>query len=260
MPDRERIYRSEAIVLRRSDFGEADRLLTVLTPHLGKLRLLAKGARKPTSRKAGHLELFTRTQLLVARGRNLDIITQAQTIEPHRALRSDLWRMSHAYYVAELVDRFSEEQSENKMLYQLLCDVLDWICESSDLALTMRFFELHMLSLVGYRPQLFECPRCGTSLEPVTNYFSADAGGVLCPRCGETRRGLRAISVPALKVLRYLQTQSYAQCAALRLRSSTHAEMEELMRHYLVYTLERQLKSVEFLEILRRGGLTSPAE
>jgi DNA repair protein RecO (recombination protein O) len=260
LPKRERIYRTEAIVLRRSDFGEADRLLTVLTPHLGKLRLLAKGARKPTSRKAGHLELFTRTQLLVARGRNLDIVTQAQTIEPHRTLRDDLWRMSHAYYVAELVDRFSEEQAENPLLYQLLGDVLDWICDSSDLALTMRFFELHMLSLVGYRPQLFECPRCSASLEPVTNYFSAEAGGVLCPRCGEGRRGLRPVSVPALKVLRYLQRRTYGQCAQLRLRPSTHAEMEELMRHYLVYTLERQLKSVEFLETLRHGDLTSPAE
>jgi len=257
---RERIYRTEAIVLRRSDFGEADRLLTVLTPHLGKLRLLAKGARKPTSRKAGHLELFTRTELLMARGRNLDIVTQAQTVEPHRALRDDLWRMSHAYYVAELVDRFSEEQSENALLYQLLSDVLDWICESSDLALTVRFFELHMLSLVGYRPQLYECPRCASSLEPVTNYFSAEAGGVLCPRCGEAGRGLRTISLPALKVLRYLQTRTYAQCAQLHLRPSTHAEIEELMLHYLVYTLESQLKSVEFLEILRRGGMTSPAE
>jgi DNA repair protein RecO (recombination protein O) len=260
MPDRERIYRTEAIVLRRSDFGEADRLLTVLTPYLGKLRLLAKGARKPTSRKAGHLELFTRTQLLVARGRNLDIVTQAQTIEPHRALRDDLWRMSHAYYVAELVDSFSEEQAENELLYQLLSDALDWICGSCDLALTMRFFELHMLSLVGYRPQLFECPHCSASLEPVTNYFSADAGGVLCPRCGEARRDAQVISLPVLKVLRYLQTRSYAQCTELRLRPSTHAEMEELMRHYLVYTLERQLKSVEFLEILRRGGLASSAQ
>ena len=112
MPDRERVYRTEAVVLRHSDFGEADRLLTVFTPYMGKLRLLAKGVRKPGSRKAGHLDLFTRTQLLVARGRNLDIITQAQTIEPYLPLRRDLWRMSHGCYAAELLDSFSEEQSE----------------------------------------------------------------------------------------------------------------------------------------------------
>ena len=150
MPDRARVYRTEAIVLRHSDFGEADRLLAVYTPYLGKLRLLAKGIRKPASRKAGHLDLFTRTQLLVARGRNLDIVTQAQMVEPYLALRQDLWRMSHAYYVGELVDSFGEEQAENEPLYDLLCNVLGWICTSADLPLTMRFFELRLLGLVGY--------------------------------------------------------------------------------------------------------------
>ena len=254
MPDRARVYRTEAIVLRRSDFGEADRLLTVCTPNLGKLRLLAKGIRKLTSRKAGHLELFTRAQLLVARGRNLDIITQAQAIEPHARLRDDLWRLSHAYYVAELMDHFSEEQSENQPLYELFCDVLGWICDATDLALTMRFFELRMLSLAGYRPQLFECLRCNASLEPVTNFFSAESGGVLCPRCGEGQYGSRAISLPALKVLRYLQTREYRQCAQLQLRSSTQAEVEEILQQYLIHILERKLKSVEFINIVRRGG------
>jgi DNA repair protein RecO (recombination protein O) len=260
VPDRERVYRTEAVVLRHSDFGEADRLLTVYTPYMGKLRLLAKGVRKPTSRKAGHLESFTRTQLLIARGRNLDIITQAEIIEPYVALRQDLWRLSHAYYVAELVDRFSEEQSENHPLYRLLCDVLGWICDSSDLALTMRFFELHMLSLVGYRPQLFDCPGCNARLEPVTNFFSAEAGGALCPRCGEGEREARAISLGALKVLRYLQTHEYTECARLQLRKATHSELEEVLQNYLVHILERRLKSVEFLDILRRGGLTSNGE
>lgn len=252
MRDRERIYRTEAIVLKHSDFGEADRLLTVYTPHLGKLRLLAKGVRKPTSRKAGHLESFTRTQLLVARGRNLDIITQAQMIEPYRALRQDLWRTSHAYYMGELVDRFSEENAENLPLYTLLSDALGWICESTQLSLTMRFFELHLLGLVGYRPQLFHCVQCDARLQPVTNHFSAEEGGVLCPRCGEARRGARPVPLGALKVLRYMQTRAYNECAGLRLRQATHVALEDALQGYLVYILERCLKSIEFLNMLRR--------
>ena len=251
MPDRERVYRSEAVVLRHSDFGEADRLLTVYTPYLGKLRLLAKGVRKPTSRKAGHLESFTRTQLLVARGRNLDIITQAQMVEPYRGLRQDLWRTSHAYYVGELVDRFSEEQGENQPLYHLLCDVLGWVCESPNLAMTMRFFEVHLLDLVGYRPQLFQCVVCHAPIEPVVNFFSAEEGGVLCPRCGEGRRGSRPIALGPLKVLRYLQTHEYTECVRLQLHGETAAEVEDILQRYLVYLLERKLKSVEFLNILR---------
>jgi len=251
MPDRARVYHTEAIVLRHSDFGEADRLLTVLTPCLGKVRLLAKGIRKPSSRKAGHLELFTRTQLLIARGRNLDIVTQAQTVEPYLVLRQDLLRMSHAYYVGELVDSFGEEQAENEPLYTLLCNALGWICTAADLALTMRFFELRLLGLVGYQPQLFQCLHCRTPLEPVVNYFSAEDGGVLCPRCGENQRGVRPIALGTLKVLRYLQTRGYDECARLQLQPSTRSEVEEVLQQYLVYLLERRLKSVEFLKLVR---------
>jgi len=257
VPDRDRVYRTEAVVLRHGDFGEADRLLTVYTPYMGKVRLLAKGIRKPKSRKAGHLETFTRTQLLVARGRNLDIITQAETIEPYVALRRDLWRMSHAYYMAELVDGFSKEQSDNRPLYALLCDVLGWICCSADLPLTMRFFELRLLDLAGYRPRLFHCPRCDTRLEPVTNFFSADQGGALCPRCGEGERTATAIPVGALKVMRYFQTHQYKECAGLQLTSKTRSDVERVLQRYLVYLLERRLKSVEFLNMLRRDGWTS---
>jgi DNA repair protein RecO (recombination protein O) len=260
VPDRDRIYRTEAIVLKHSDFGEADRLLTVFTPYLGKLRLLAKGVRKPTSRKAGHLESFTRTQLLVARGRNLDIITQAQMIVPYLGLRQDLRRISYAYYAGELVDRFSEEHGENPSLYGLLCDVLGWICEASDLALAMRFFELRTLGLVGYRPQLFRCVHCNEALEPVVNHFSSDAGGTLCPRCGEGRRGARPIPLGALKVLRYMQTHDYIVCTGLQLHQATYAALEDILQSYLVYILERRLKSVEFLNMLRRGDLTLPTE
>jgi DNA repair protein RecO (recombination protein O) len=258
VPDRDRIYRTEAVVLKHSDFGEADRLLTVYTPHLGKLRLLAKGVRKPTSRKAGHLESFTRTQLLVARGRNLDIVTQAQMMEPYLALRQDLWRTSHAYYVGELVDRFSEENAENPPLYVLLCDVLGWICQSTQLVLTMRFFELHLLGLVGYRPQLFHCVQCDAPLQPVANYFSAEDGGALCPNCGEARRGARPVPLGALKVLRYMQTHAYDDCAGLRLRPATHAALEDILQGYLVYILERRLKSVEFLNLLRHAAPPRP--
>lgn len=250
MPDRERIYRTEAVVLKHSDFGEADRLVTVYTPYLGKLRLLAKGIRKPISRKAGHLESFTRTQLLVARGRNLDIITQAQTIESYLALRQDLWRMSHAYYVGELVDCFGEEQAENYPLYCLLCEALSWVCQSSNLPLTMRFIEMKILNLSGYRPQLFQCLHCNVPLEPVESYFSSVEGGMLCPRCGKEQRNAKPVSLRALKVLRYLQTREYADCARLQLSPVTLAEVEGVLGDYMVYILERRLKSVEFLQLL----------
>src|SRR5947209_5448766 len=115
-----RVYRTEAIVLKGYDYGEADRVLTLYAPEHGKVRAIAKGVRRTKSRKAGHLDLFTRSSLLLATGRQFDIITQAETIETFRAVREDLWLSTCAHYVAELVDGFTAEQLPNYPVYALL--------------------------------------------------------------------------------------------------------------------------------------------
>ena len=255
MSARERVYRTEAIVLRRTDFGEADRLLTAFTPERGKLRLVAKGARKPSSRKSGHLELFSHGQYMVAVGRDLDIVTQAETLEPFLSLREDLLRTTYAYYVAELADAFTAEQDENRPLFELLKDAFGWLCDATDLRLLARYYELHLLGLAGYQPQLFVCGGCKQRLEPEVNYLSAADGSVFCRRCGYDRVGTIEISVNALKVLRFLQTREWETCRLLRLSPASHAELEQLMNGYITYHLERRLKSVDFIHRLRRQML-----
>ncbi len=252
MSSRERVYRVEAIVLRRVDFGEADRLLTVFTPDRGKLRLIAKGARKPSSRKSGHVELFTHDQFLVAAGRELDIIVQAETVEAFLPLREDLLRTSHAYYLAELADAFTAERDENRPLFHLLKDALGWLCTADDLALLARYYELHLLGIVGFQPQLFLCGNCKKELSAGTNYLAPGEGSVLCQRCGADQTGTVRISANALKVLQFLQIHDWGTCRLLRLNTPMHAEMERAMQHYLLYHLERKLKSVDLIHRLRR--------
>jgi len=259
MMSRERLYRTEAIVLKRADFGEADRLLTLYTPGLGKLRVIAKGIRRPTSRKSGHLELFAHSQLLIAKGRNLDIITQAETITAFKPLRHDLLRLTYAYYVAELVDRFTEEGEDNRPLYDLLLATMTRLAEDPEPILAVRFFEVHLLGLMGYQPQLFHCVRCRKILGPEDQYFDEDAGGVVCPACARETRGVRPLSLPALKVLRFLQTRGYELCRTLQLRPATQQEVEDVLHRYIVHHLERNLKSVEFLETVRRTMAVIPA-
>ena len=106
MPSHERSFRTPAVILRRQDFGEADRLLVVLTPEHGKLRAIAKGARKPQSRKAGHIELFMRTKMLFARGRALDLVTQAELIDAYRPLREELVRVTYASGISTIYPVF----------------------------------------------------------------------------------------------------------------------------------------------------------
>ncbi len=258
---RDRLYRVEAIILKRMDFGEADRLLTLLTPNLGKVRAIAKGARKPSSRKSGHVELFSHSALLLAKGRDLDIITQADTIEAFMPLRANLDRLGYAYYLGELIDRFSEEGSENTFLFDLLLHALRWLQDDNiPTDLLARFFELRLLQNVGYRPQLFHCVNCGVPIEPMENLFSAEAGGVIDPICKETQRDkiaehgwdMRPISLNALKVLRFLQTREFETVRSLKLNPAVLTEVESLMHHYISHHLERQLKSVDFLYQLKR--------
>lgn len=251
MADRQRVYRLEAIILRRKDFGEADRLLTVFTPNLGKLRLLAKGARKPSSRKSGHVELFSCANLLVAKGRGPDIISQAETLVMFRPLHEDLDKASLAYYVAELLDKFTGEEDENRPLFDVTLDVLERICEMPEPFVALRFYELRLLGYTGYQPQLHFCVVCREPLAPGTNFFHNDLGGVLCAGCAASEHRAAPISLPALKVLRFLQTRPWKECAALRLKPDTAREVESVLGGYVVHILERRLKSVDFIHRLR---------
>lgn len=247
-----RTFRSEAIVLKRTDFGEADRLLTLYSREFGKLKAIAKGARKPQSRKTGHVDLFMRTQFLFAKGQSLSIITQADTVETYAALRTDLMRMTHASYMAELLDQFVVDEDPNRPLYQLFSDGLSWCAMGEQLPLATRFYELHLLSLTGFQPQLFRCVGCNEPIKEQNQFFSAELGGVLCPSCYAKDRNGRSLTATALKVLRYLQSRDWETVKGLNLKRPLQIEIETIMLHYLTYTLERNLKSVTFLHRLRR--------
>ena len=247
-----RLYNTEAIVLKKAELGEADSIVTLYTPYLGKLRAVAKGARRPGSKLGGHIEPLAYSKMLLARGQNLDIITQTQTIEGFFPLRNDLWLTSCALYVAELVDRFTAEGEENHRLFELLLDTLHRLCQTNSDELILRYFELHFLEHLGYRPQLQRCLGCNSPLEPATNFFSPSGGGVLCDRCRGQEPIVGPISLEALKVLRFLQDNDYATVKQLRLKPDLSRELEQLMRRYIRYLLEREVGSVEWLDRLRK--------
>lgn len=250
MTPRERVRRTEAIVLRQLDYGEADRILTLLTPG-GKCSALAKGIRRATSRKVGHLGLFYRARLMLARGRNLQIVTQAESLEEFEGIRGDLLRFTYACYAGELMDRFAQENEESPSFYDLMVRALRWFSQEDELRLWMRYFEIRLLCSAGYQPELYSCVGCQEEIQPRPNRFSAAHGGVLCPRCFDLEPAARSVSINAQKVLRFLLTHDTADVRALRLRESTHTELEALLQWYLQYILEREIKSVSFLRHLR---------
>jgi DNA repair protein RecO (recombination protein O) len=255
MPRTDRLYRVEAIVIRRRDWDEADRLLTLYTREHGKIQAVAKGARKPTSRKAGHVELFTRARLLIARTRSIDIVTQAETLDAFGPLRSSLEASTLAHYFSELLDRFTGDAETDPDLFDLLNLGLAWLCEADDHRLVARYYEIRLLDLAGFRPDLHHCPSCEERLEPVDSYFSPARGGVVCPKCGRGIREAFPLSLRAFKVLRYAQTRDWDHFRRLRLSAELHIEVEQALYRYLLFVLERNLKSVEFLRQLRREAI-----
>jgi DNA repair protein RecO (recombination protein O) len=264
VPGYEHVYRTEGIVLRRHDLGETDRILTLYTRDRGKIRAVAKGVRKPSSKKAGHVELFVRADMLLAEGRTLDVLTQVELLDAYVPLRHDLMRASYAAHIVELVDSFTEDADESRPIFNLLRDGLTWIAHTSDLQRTARYFELRMLELGGYRPELFRCVVCERAIEAVDQFYSTSEGGVVCLDCAAHTPRLRPLSLRALKVLRYMQRNTIDVVEQLALGAPVQTEAERLLYDVLTYHLERRLKSAVFLERLRRenipvSGLSDPA-
>ena len=247
-----RNYKTEAIIIKKTKLGEADRILTFYTPHLGKIQAVAKGVRRPRSKMSGHLELLTHSLVPLARGRNLDTVTGSQTITGFLAIKSNLELISYALYVIELINKFTGDNIENYPLFKLLLETLKQLDKGSNNELVLRYFELHLLSYVGYRPQLQHCVLCHSPLKHVTLSFSPKAGGILCPDCYDSQLLTYNISLNGLKLLRLLQECDYGTVNRLEAKQQPNYEIEWIMRNYMRYLLEREIKSIAWLDTIRR--------
>lgn len=243
-----RVYSTEAIPLRRMDYGEADRIITVITPFRGKVRLLAKGVRRPTSRMAGQVELFNHSHLQLARGRDLDILSQAATIQSFRGIRENVVKAAHAFHLVELTDGFLEDGDPHPEVFNLLLWVLARLGEDEHTpAFIARFFELHLLSATGFRPGLQTCLRCRGAIEPGANGYSVTLGGVLCPSCAPVVPDAAPVGSDALKLLRFLQRTGCDRLQPVQVPHAVLGEAEWLMRRQLEFALERRLRASDFV-------------
>jgi DNA repair protein RecO (recombination protein O) len=244
-----RSFRAEAVVLRHADWGEADRILTLYTREQGKIRAIAKGARKMRSRKAGHLEPFTHITVQLARARDLAIVTQVETLDAYLPLREELMLMGYASYAMELLDRFTyDEEGGNSIIFRLLTETLARLAGQIEPWLVLRYYEMRLLDSLGFRPQLFTCSHCQREIMPEDQYFSASAGGVICPRCGNGLPGLWPVSMGALKYLRHFQRSNFNDAARAQPTLAEQREIETLMQANLTYLLERGLNTPGFLK------------
>ena len=248
-----RLYVTDAIVLSRFDYGEADRIMTLFTPTHGKLKAIAKGVRRTTSRLGGALEPLAELRVALARGRTFDVVTQVEVAHPWLRLRDSLESAATAWYLAELADRSLEERHEAAGLYALLRHAYELLDAGMDTGRVARWYEMHLADEMGMRPEVDRCVECDRVLESDELFrWVPPLGGVLCARCPGPPSDLAGLSLEALKLLKAYQRLDIEALAELRLPEAVEREVEQAMRDFVRVALERDARSLPFLDEVRR--------
>ncbi len=250
----ERIRKVEAVIISHKDFGEADRLIRLFSLEHGKLSAIAKGARKIRSRKAAHIEPFTYTALVLAKGQTFWIITQADTKAGYPGIREDLRKTAKAAYVLELADQLTGDEQPEPAIFHLITETLQRIDAVEDPFNAVLNFELRMLDFSGFRPDFFHCAGCHKEIQPQDQFFSVQQGGVLCPACGKLDGSPIPVSRNTLRHLRHFQRSAYSKVAEIKVDDITGAEIYRVISPYISYVTERKLNSPEFLNQINHLG------
>lgn len=253
---RSRSYKSEGIILRRYALGEADRILSILTPDRGKVRAVAKGVRRAKSRLGGHLDLTNLIDFTASRGRDLDVLSEAQVKDHHPAVLSDLSRVSFALYICELADSFAPEDMAGPRLFRLVESALDALGRAADPWLLARWFETRLLEVSGFMPRLDDCVECGDALRPRDHLLDLSAGGALCPDCRALGIGKKLlVSESAMRVLKHLSRSRRAEdLGAPTIREPLRREAEAVLSRYISAITEREIKSAAFTRKAARAA------
>lgn len=256
------VYKAEGIVLRRQVIGEADRTLTLFTREHGRLRAVARGTRRITSRLAGRVEPFTHSRFLLARGRSLDVVAQVEVIRAFSGIHQDLLRSAHAGYVAELVDRLLPERDPHEDVFALVLQVLAGLetADEEEAEVTALWFGLHLASDLGYRPEVETCVECGRSLPRETAGsvaawgFAPDAGGALCPACSAAHAETVRVMPGVLATCGYLLRAPAERAGRLRVPLAQRRELARLVQAHLEHQLDAKLHAPAVIARLREAG------
>jgi len=235
------IYRDEGIVLRTYKLGEADRIVVFLTKGHGKVRAVAKGVRKTKSKFGSRLEPMSHCALQFYEGRELDLVTQAETIDHFRIIRENLEQISRGVSMLEVADQLAQEGEVNSELYRMLLGALRTL-ESNPSPLVTPAFFWKVLALEGFRPEVDSCVLCEATDDLVA--FDFESGGVLCRRC---RRGM-AISPEAIQLLQLVLGGRLAEALAADNSQAVVVEVDQLAVRTVEHHLERRLRSLSVLD------------
>ena len=246
------LYRVEGIVIRSVDYGEGNKIITLLTPSYGKQGIVVRGASKPKSRFGAAAQLFTYGDYSYYKGSSLGTLNNAEILDSYRALREGLEGPAYAAYVAELTDRAINDDEAAAYLFYQLKAILTALAEGKDPQILLRAYEMKIFVAAGYEPALDECVSCGRPDGPFR--FSPPAGGALCPSCRHRDPAALELDSGVWKLLRLFVPLDLRRLGNVTVKPDTKRQLQMAMRRWMDHHLGLKLKSQHFLEQLEKYG------
>lgn len=246
-------FRTSAIVIKTLDYGESDRIITFYTSDFGKIKGIAKGAKRSRRRFSNALELFTHSRLIFfdKRESGLVRIEGCDIVSTFPTIREDIRKIAFGCYLVELVDEMTAEREPNPHLFSTVTAFLSLLNEGQAEAQILRIFEARLLSLLGYRPELTRCLRCGETLERAGQaHFSVTKGGLLCGKCSQGYGDLIPASLGTAKILHLAMEMDLSKVGRLKFTKQALQEGEAILSQFIQYQINKDLKSRKFLKDL----------
>lgn len=240
------VVHTPGIVLKRRNFSEADRILTLYTRKLGKVTAKAKGVRRPLSKLAGHLELLTQSNVGLAEGKTWFTLTEAVTISAYPKIRASLPLLSLACYIGELVEKLTHDHEPQPQVYDLLAQVLG-IINDKNKDILLPAFIWRLMGLTGYKPELYRCVQCREKLTLGNLYFSLEKGGLLDEAHHHCDLQARLVTVEVVKLMRIILTD-LDLAMRVDLNPKDLAEFSQIVDIFSQLVLENRPKSYAFYQ------------
>ncbi|HEY2421587.1 MAG TPA: DNA repair protein RecO [Neobacillus sp.] len=239
------LQKCEGIVIRTTDYGETNKIVTLYTREWGKLGVMARGAKKPNSRLSSITQLFTHGYFLVQRGTGLGSVQQGETITSLRAIGEDIFLTAYASYIVELTDKCTEEKKPNPFHFELLYQTLNYMNEGYDPDVLMNIYEMKMLNVLGLYPILNQCSVCGSTDGNFS--FSIREGGFICHRCLSHDPYHFKLSPATVKLLRLFYYIDLSRLGNISVKDETKSELKKVISAYYEEYSGLYLKSKKFL-------------
>ena len=247
------LMKARGIVIKTINLGEAEKIITLFTDVFGKIEAVAHGSRKPKSKLLSSTQVFCYGEYVLYKGKSLYTINQAEIIQSFQELLDDLYTLTYGSYAVELVDVLTQENDRNLELFALLLKCMYIMTDSNvDIELLIRAFELKSMSISGYMPNLYGCSSCKES--NAKGYaFSSESGGLICKRCFDMGEPGIKLDPSTIGLMRYILKLDIEKVRTIKASINNKIEMKKVLKDYIKYYLDREFKSLEFLDEIKNA-------